>query len=370
MKLKRLSLTNYRGFRKLNIVLDPDMTVIAGVNGVGKSSILSAISQIYSRVLPRLSPSQSRAVPVSDDDIHVNADKAHIVAEFVIWRREWTASFTKSRGQSARLDSMYPSETIDVPQTRNIMDLKKDAKRILEYRRSVDEVSQAYLAVFFSPKRQLPDRPRSLGPLETQGTAKAYRGALNDREVELREFMHWFRTQEILNADRTSDSSRVLDSLREVVTRLIPEFVNLRIEESPRLGFVVDKKDLETEEITPLYLHQLSDGERGLLAIVFNLARRLAIANPESEDPISEGMALVLLDEVELHLHPKWQREVLRRLKEIFAACQFVVTTHSPLVLGEVGPAAFAFWNGITVRSPREFHRRRWDSTQTGYCWS
>jgi hypothetical protein len=123
---------------------------------------------------------------------------------------------------------------------------------------------------------------------------------------------------------------KVLDALREVVTSLVPEFSNLRIQEHPRLGFVVDKRG------QPFYLHQLSDGERGLLALVFDLTRRLAIANPERDDPIAEGVALVLIDEIELHLHPKWQRNVLPRLCDTFKACQFVVTTHSPLVLGEV----------------------------------
>ena len=65
----------------------------------------------------------------------------------------------------------------------------------------------------------------------------------------------------------------------------------------------------------PFYLHQLSDGERGLLALVFDLTRRLAIANPESDNPIAEGVALVLIDEIELHLHPKWQRDVIERLR-------------------------------------------------------
>lgn len=193
------------------------------------------------------------------------------------------------------------------------------------------------IAIYFSPKRQLPGQPRTMSAPKVFDPAQAYSRALSDREVELREFMHWFRTQEALGAEDGSQRAAVLNSLRTVVSELVPEFTNLRIEEEPRLGFVVEK------EGKPLYLHQLSDGERGLLALVFDLTRRLAIANPESADPIHEGVALVLLDEVELHLHPKWQREVLRRLSEIFAACQFVVTTHSPLVLGEVEARCIRF---------------------------
>ena len=142
--------------------------------------------------------------------------------------------------------------------------------------------------------------------------------------------MHWFRTQEKLSAANEPRRLKVLDALRAVVTELVPEFSNLRIQELPRLGFVVDKRG------QPFYLHQLSDGERGLLALVFDLTRRLAIANPDSDNPITDGVALVLIDEIELHLHPKWQRDVIKRLPEIFKNCQFVITTHSPQVIGEV----------------------------------
>jgi predicted ATP-binding protein involved in virulence len=141
--------------------------------------------------------------------------------------------------------------------------------------------------------------------------------------------MYWFRTQEKLGAAEDPRRLRVLEALRDVVSGLVPEFSNLRIQEQPHLGFVVDKRG------QPFYLHQLSDGERGLLALVFDLTRRLAIANPESDNPIAEGVALVLIDEIELHLHPKWQRDVMIRLPSVFNNCQFVITTHSPQVLGE-----------------------------------
>ncbi len=68
---------------------------------------------------------------------------------------------------------------------------------------------------------------------------------------------------------------------------------------------------------------------------MFDLTRRLTIANPGSDNPIADGVALVLIDEIELHLHPKWQRDVIKRLPKIFGSCQFVITTHSPQVIGE-----------------------------------
>ena len=83
-------------------------------------------------------------------------------------------------------------------------------------------------------------------------------------------------------------------------------------------------------------MRHLSDGERGVLALVLDLTRRLAQANPEIPDPAAEAEAVVLIDELELHLHPGWQRRIVRNLTETFPKCQFIATTHSPQIIGEV----------------------------------
>ena len=82
----------------------------------------------------------------------------------------------------------------------------------------------------------------------------------------------------------------------------------------------------------------MSDGERGTLALVLDLIRRLVQANPEMSDPVAEAEAVVLIDEIDLHLHPKWQRQIVRKLTMTFPRCQFIATTHSPQVLASVDP--------------------------------
>jgi predicted ATP-binding protein involved in virulence len=93
--------------------------------------------------------------------------------------------------------------------------------------------------------------------------------------------------------------------------------------------FVINKGEKTLE------LNQLSDGEKCLLALVGDLARRLALANPNLENPVA-GHGVVLIDEIELHLHPEWQRNIIPRLQATFPNIQFLLSTHSPQVLGEV----------------------------------
>src|SRR6058998_1031479 len=70
--------------------------------------------------------------------------------------------------------------------------------------------------------------------------------------------------------------------------------------------------------------------------MVLDLARRLSQANEGTSDPLTEGRAVVLIDEIDLHLHPKWQRQIVHNLTAAFPRCQFIATTHSPQVIGEV----------------------------------
>jgi len=115
----------------------------------------------------------------------------------------------------------------------------------------------------------------------------------------------------------------------DAIERFVPEYTNLRITRIPKAQMLVDKQD-ET-----LRLDQLSDGEKSIIALVGDIARRLSIANPRSRNPLHER-GIVLIDEIDLHLHPSWQRMVVTKLSEVFPNCQFIVSTHSPQVISHV----------------------------------
>ncbi|HAV3453062.1 TPA: AAA family ATPase, partial [Acinetobacter baumannii] len=84
-----------------------------------------------------------------------------------------------------------------------------------------------------------------------------------------------------------------------------------------------------------LFLHQLSDGQRVFLGMIGDIARRLILLNDSSDNPLM-GQGIIIIDEVELHLHPKWQQKIIGVLRKCFPNIQFIVSTHSPQILGEV----------------------------------
>lgn len=140
-----------------------------------------------------------------------------------------------------------------------------------------------------------------------------------------------------------------LEAVRQAIGELLDGFSNLRVRRSP-LRMTISKQGEE------LVINQLSHGEKGLLALAGDLARRLAIANPSLTNPL-EGSGVVMIDEIELHLHPAWQHKVLPALTKIFPNCQFIVTTHSPIVVSHVHPQQIYLLNitpdGITATHPQ-----------------
>lgn len=180
---------------------------------------------------------------------------------------------------------------------------------------------------------------------------------LADRErAGLKEAIEWTETWMSLNwnpdpkmTDTERERARVeaeAATLADALKRFIPNGENLRPSDKVMGGQVIDVRPMTIE------VSQLSDGERGTLALVLDLTRRLAQANPEMTDPATEAEAVVLIDEIDLHLHPKWQRQIVHKLQETFPKCQFIATTHSPQVIGEVSHDRIQVLSDDGVYSP------------------
>lgn len=126
---------------------------------------------------------------------------------------------------------------------------------------------------------------------------------------------------------------RDLEYVTQAIEMFIPEYSNLRINRGERgLAQMLVEKNGDTFDIA-----QLSDGEKNLIALIGDIARRLTIGNPNSKNPLHES-GIILIDELDLHLHPKWQRIVAKKLPDVFPHCQFIVTSHSPQVISHVKP--------------------------------
>jgi predicted ATP-binding protein involved in virulence len=328
MKLASIDIQNYRGIHSLQMPLDKKLTVFSGSNGSGKTTILDAVAILLSWVTARTRSLKSSGRGITEKQIQnrMNAAKISVIAdtpESIHWQ------LVKAR----------PGRKVDMS-----TDMSELKTYILELRDSITE-SDAQCAIpmfaYYPVNRAVLDIPLRIKTPHKFELLEAWDESLTSA-ANFRAFFEWFRQREDLENENRSylESSnkpegwefpdRQLSAVRQALHEFLPEFADFRVRRKP-LRMTVFKSGEE------LSVEQLSEGEKCMIALVGDLARRLAIANPSASDPLF-GEGIVLIDEFDLHLHPMWQRRMVRLLPQVFKNCQFLVTTHSPQAIGEVNP--------------------------------
>ncbi len=342
MQLKKLELAYVRVFDQAAFEFQPGMNLLVGINGAGKSTVLDVLRVMLSHSLPRLTASRSKPDEFEKDDITVGQGALTVELSFEaaglamkhlmhIPRKEYVID--ESRVGQVR------EQTYDLVE-RN--ELTSDGIPIGKLTKKDDEQP---IAVYFSTGRSAPTMRKPSGLSSAGGQTAAFAEALSDyRTLRLREFAEWWLVQEAL-ADELEASAHRLKVFNDTVISFLDGYTNLRAVREPKTTMLIDKDNITLD------VNQLSDGERSMIALVFDLARRLVQANPNLDDPLRDGQAVVLIDELDLHLHPRWQRTICDRLTASFPNCQFIATTHSPQILGEVSPESITLIeHGATYR--------------------
>jgi predicted ATP-binding protein involved in virulence len=324
MRIKSLCIKNFRGIEELILEFNtPEPIVLIGVNGVGKSSILDCLTNLIRIFICNISDVQS---PEYFRDIDIQNDSQNMQTELVFRINSKEGSVTANRNRRELSILGLPKETKNTDMKFEVYQLKKEFE-------DLNKKKILPLAISYSSKRLVSTFELDESIIEQSHPFNAYKSFL-DTSFGFEDFFQWFKNREDIENEYMRDNPIYRDlqlgSVREAIYRLIPNFQELRVRRSP-LRMTVIKENQE------LLLDQLSDGEKCLLAMVGDLARRLAIANPGLSDPL-QGTGVVLIDEIELHLHPGWQYEIIPALTRTFPNCQFIVTTHSPIVLSQVKP--------------------------------
>lgn len=333
MKIKKLTLKSFRRFSDFEITFDQQLTVLVARNGAGKSSVLDGVAISLGAFLTRLPKVNGFTFKETDFQILPGGRKPaymRVTCESFageIWDR------TVKRDKTKNTDSEIP-RGIGFKQLYQYVDQFVDAH---------NEAQEFELPIFihYGTGRGVFDMPKSVKRPDSEFTRfKALNGALESRATFKRfvEYFYILQNQEaLLHREHRSFDIELpeLKAIRMAIKRLIPEFSNPRIA-SPA-GIMIDWKNAETSEAKQLRIEQLSDGYRTTLAMVMDIAARMAEANPEMEDPLNTT-GVVMIDEVDLHLHPGWQQTILGDLVRTFPNIQFIVSTHSPQIVSTVTP--------------------------------
>ncbi len=295
MRVTRLKLANVRAIEAAELRFRPGFNLVAGVNGVGKTTVLDALAVCLSDAVRRANAHRSRVRRFEAEDIRMGADALDVACDFEDGEENEPHVYAihkprESAAPRARQTGKPREQAHDTPEKAGFIG---EAPRIA----TGNEPEGRPLAVLFSTNRAVPSERAPVGQAAAGGVAPAFSrapvgqaaaggvapafsAALLDRRLRLGEFAAWMRAQDALKPEMPA-AGRILDAMEDAVTRFLPGYRNLRVDgESANGGSLLIDRNATT-----LPVRLLSDGERGVLAMVLDLTRRLAQANPKMKDP-------------------------------------------------------------------------------------
>lgn len=366
MRIKKLKIENFRGFRELDITFpDSNLAVFIGDNGSGKTSLLDGIAILLAWFVTELGNriqsevSSEGFIPkhpeyaLTVNDLHVASQKRQSVITLTTLREDTILSWSRALGI---IDDATKNQEA------------KDAIEAIRRKLRIQPELSLPVLLYYQIDRTIgedhfaPERPQPYQFQQLHG----YDNAFTMRIRDFHDFFSWFRVQEDLEnekkiKERDFDAvNKNLMVIRNALKMFLDgvtnaNFSDLHVERNPgelNLNFRASWESslVISKNGQRLRMQQLSAGEQMALLLVGDIARRLAIANPGLEDAL-QGSGIVLIDEIELHLHPQWQREVLPALQRTFPNLQFIVTTHSPQVLSHVKKESIFILDGGKIFS-------------------
>jgi len=334
MKINELELHNFRCFKEYVLALsDHRFMLLIGDNGSGKTAILDALAVAvggFLLAIPNIKSSDKRHI--SNDDVRYEeltlgqtVIKEVELNNTVVWANgvinneniEWVRTkFSNNVSIGSKTTRRHAKDIIEL------------VEKLVQEKTSVDILFP--VIAYYSTGRLW----KQLKSTEKKTNSPAsrfdgYQDCLNPASDQKR-FFSWFKTQE-LAALQKQERRHALEAVREAIVSMIPD--------ARRAWWDLDWDELRIEtlvqgKLQTVPFHLLSDGYRNMIGMVADIAYRMATLNPQLEaDVIKQTEGIVLIDEIDLHLHPKWQKQVVERLLDTFPKVQFVASSHSPFII-------------------------------------
>ena len=330
MHISQIHLKNFRCYQDVEIEFHPRFNIFVGINGTGKSSALEALRIAIGSLFLGVDKYKDKiASPgISQDDVRLfgleqqypvvisskgviedfSADGVSRVVEI-----EWERSLTTKGGAT---------------RSANAKEMKEASVRMQEAIRRHGEKHNIPLVAYYSTDRFKKEK-KDVGVEPDGSRLRGYYNAL-DPLTNIKFFLDLYYT-ETLSALQHNTPSVILQAVNEAVKKCV---------DCDELMFDIKSQELllvQHNMPKGMPFHLLSDGVRSMLALVMEIAFRCYLLNPHlGKEAALLTSGVVLIDEIDLHLHPAWQKRVVGDLRSAFPNIQFIVTTHAPLVIGSL----------------------------------
>lgn len=341
MRIKSIELQNFRCYKSSTVPFHPQFTLISASNGQGKTTLLQAIALSMGALLRSVAEYNIPGIAQSDVRLkNISSGKRTVLEKqfpctisaeadlepYGSSEAGWEISLDSAKGRT-RYSSAQPATTVSQTIDQSLRDGDPDlilpiisfygAGRIFTQHRSKK------ISVFSSYNRR-------------NGYIDCLDSAANDKLL-----MEWFQKMDRISYE-TKEEQCEFTAVKEAITAAYEHLSGRRVKhliynfDQNVLEFCYTTTEKPEEEMIELS-SMWSAGYKSLLTMVADIAFRMANLNPHLEDKVTAlTPGIVLIDEIDIHLHPAWQKTVVSLLTELFPSVQFIATTHAPAVIQSV----------------------------------
>lgn len=340
MYLKQICLENFKCFEKLDVNFKEKMTVIVGENGAGKTTLLEGIAIAVSTMFTALEGVKGKGIDKTQARLkaYTIGSTSDVQAQFPVkisalgeiggQEIQWERSLNTSKGQTTIKDA------------KELTSIAADYQKRL---RDGDTALKLPLLAYYGTGRLWDyHREKQNDIFETSTRTNGYIDSV-DGTANIKLMMNWFAKMTIQKYQNQENGLGPIPELEAVFSAMEKCYKQITGSDSAKIQYNMGTKELdvsymdETGKRMRIPINQLSDGYKGTISLVADIAYRMAVLNPQYLGNVcSETEGIVLIDEVDLHLHPAWQQRILSDLTSIFPKIQFIVTTHAPEVINSI----------------------------------
>jgi predicted ATP-binding protein involved in virulence len=364
--LESINVLNYKKITELSLNFDKKLTVIIGENGAGKTSILEGIFKNISVIINNIIKIDVNGLLLTDGEVN---NSINYTAEVGVENYcEFSCNFSygnnsklegslvkKAKGSNSKKKSKYDDykmygaiwrevnsiQTVNLPLfsyygvDRISFDKKKNNERNFNNLSRFDAYnlsmsgSSSFNDLLKWLIHSIKKKTGADDYIKLHNQIIALKGmSLDENDVLNKILKNKINEYEALSFSEKNDDS--VEIIEKLFKEIYPEFKEIILDMSSGNDEIL--LDFGSRKVN---IKQLSDGQRVYLGLIADIAYKLILLNPHLANPL-HGHGIVLIDEVELHLHPKWQQQSIINLQKIFPYVQFIITTHSPHVLSTV----------------------------------
>ena len=339
-----MKLHNFRCYEKLEIDFNRQLTVLVGKNGSGKTTVLEAIAIALGTWFVGFNIVNAKGINKRTDPLR----KAYqigatddVQTQFPVEIEAW-GKIEESKDQILH----WKRELYTPTGTMTTKDAKEIVEYAAEYQKAISEGrTDIYLPmVAYYGTGRLWDyhRQKRTDVFKVSSRTNGYIDCL-DGTANVKLMMDWFQIMTINKYQRQEENLESNPELDTVYLAMEKCLTNLSGYSDVKIRYNMGTQELDVyyseqdKQRMRIPLNQLSDGYKGMISLVADIAYRMATLNPQlGTEVLSKGDGVVLIDEVDLHLHPAWQQKVIDNLMNIFPKVQFIVSTHAPAIISSV----------------------------------